>query len=118
MGEKAYITDDAQFDLMFRLNVSTLRNSIKAAVPLMQKQGRGSIVNIGALGALSGQADMSAYCASKSTVMRLTESLSEELKAGGHQRQCGITQHHRHAAKPRGDAGCRFQRVGIAGETG
>ncbi len=83
MGEKAYDTSDEQFDLMFKVNVTTLRNTIKAAVPAMRLQQRGTIVNIGALGAVAGQADMGAYCAAKSTVMRLTESLSEELKADG-----------------------------------
>jgi NAD(P)-dependent dehydrogenase (short-subunit alcohol dehydrogenase family) len=52
-------------------------------VPKLRERDHASIVNIGALGALSGQAAMSAYCAAKSTVMRLTESLSEELKSDG-----------------------------------
>ena len=83
MGEKAFDASDEQFDLMFKINVTTLRNAVKSAVPAMRSQQRGAIVNIGALGALTGQADISAYCAAKSTVMRLTESLSEELKADG-----------------------------------
>jgi NAD(P)-dependent dehydrogenase (short-subunit alcohol dehydrogenase family) len=83
MGLSAYDLDDNQWDHMFRLNVHTLRNAVKAVVPRMRAQGRGAIVNIGAFGALQGSADMSAYCASKSTVMRLTESLSEELKGDG-----------------------------------
>ena len=80
MGNEAYSADDTQWNLMFKLNVETLRNAVKAAVPALKANKGGAIVNIGALGALSGQGTMSAYCASKSTVMRLTESLSEELK--------------------------------------
>lgn len=83
MGEPAHGADDAQWDRMFALNVATLRNTVKAAVPLMLANGGGSIVNIGAYGAREGQGDMSAYCASKSVVMRLTESLANELRDKG-----------------------------------
>ncbi|MEH6609061.1 MAG: SDR family NAD(P)-dependent oxidoreductase [Halioglobus sp.] len=82
MGISASDPSDEQWELMFKLNVTTLRNAIRAAVPAIT-EARGAIVNVGALGALSGAADMSAYCSAKSTVMRLTESLSEELKSEG-----------------------------------
>ena len=49
----------------------------------MLANGEGRIVNVGALSAREGQAQMSAYCAAKSTVMRLTESLSKELRHKG-----------------------------------
>lgn len=83
MGDTVYAEDDTQWDAMFTINVNTLRNTIKAVVPGMLERGHGAIVNIGAYGALSGNGNLSAYCASKSTVMRLTESLSEELKMKG-----------------------------------
>lgn len=82
-GTEAFATDNEQWDLMFRINVETARNAIIAATPLLKENRRGRIVNIGALSALSGQGQMSAYCCAKSTVMRLTESLSEELKHSG-----------------------------------
>ena len=83
MGTPASEPDDEQWNWMFRINVDTLRNAVMAAVPALAKRDHAAIVNIGALGALSGQGAMSAYCAAKSTVMRLTESLSEELKSDG-----------------------------------
>ncbi len=83
MGVPTHAEDDAQWDEMFKLNVSTLRNVLKAVVPVLQKQGHGKIVNVGAMGALQGNAMMSAYSASKSVVMRLTESLSGELREQG-----------------------------------
>ena len=83
MGDTAYDTNSEQWDKMFRINVDTLRNATMAAVPKLSARGGGAIVNIGALGALSGQADMSAYCCAKSSVMKLTESLSEELRHKG-----------------------------------
>ncbi|MCB1847845.1 MAG: SDR family NAD(P)-dependent oxidoreductase [Halieaceae bacterium] len=83
MGDTAYDGDSGQWDKMFRLNVDTLRNATMAAVPKLLARGGGAIINIGALGALSGQAAMSAYCCAKSSVMKLTESLSEELRHQG-----------------------------------
>lgn len=83
MGMDAADPSDEQWEWMFKINVNTLRNAVKASVPVFKDQERGKIVNIGALGALSGQAAMSAYCCAKSSVMRLTESLSEELKGSG-----------------------------------
>ena len=83
MGVSASDPSDAQWELMFRLNVTTVRNATRAAVPALRATTKAAIVNVGALGALSGAADMSAYCCAKSTVMRLTESFSEELKNEG-----------------------------------
>jgi len=83
MGTGASEDDDSQWQSMFELNVDTMRNATIAAVPLLKANQRSSIVNIGAFGALSGAAAMSAYCCAKGSVMKLTESLSEELKADG-----------------------------------
>ncbi len=83
MGDDAFDPASEQWDRMFRINVETMRNATMGAVPLLLAGGGGAIVNIGALGALSGQAAMSAYCCAKSSVMRLTESLSEELRHQG-----------------------------------
>lgn len=83
MGPAVHETGDDDWDRMFGLNVTTLRNTVAATVPGMLERGRGSIVNVGALGAREGQAAMGAYCAAKSAVMRLTESLSAELRAEG-----------------------------------
>ncbi len=83
MGDDAYDPDSDQWNRMFQINVDTVRNATMGAVPLMLAEGGGAIVNIGALGALSGQGAMSAYCCAKSSVMKLTESLSEELRHRG-----------------------------------
>lgn len=83
MGTSAYAAANDEWERMFRLNVDTMRNATRAAVPMMLRRGHGSIVNVGALSAREGQAGMSAYCAAKSTVMRLTESLARELRGHG-----------------------------------
>ncbi len=83
MGPSVHETTLEQWQHMTRMNVDTARNMIAAVVPGMLSHGRGSIVNVGALSAREGQANMGAYCVAKSTVMRLTESLSKELRAKG-----------------------------------
>ncbi len=83
MGPTVFATDDELWDNMFNINVTTLRTVLNTAVPALLARGRGSVVNIGALGALQGLGHMAAYTSAKSTVMRLTEALSEEVKSQG-----------------------------------
>lgn len=83
MGTSGYDADTSEWDKMFRMNVTTLQNAVRGVVPGMIANGGGKIVTVGALSALKGAAGMTAYIASKSAVMRLTESLSAELKGHG-----------------------------------
>ena len=83
MGPKVHEITDAHWDAMFAINVTTLRNMLRAALPHLLERGRGSIVNVGALGALQGLAAMGAYTAAKSVVMRLTEAAAEEARHQG-----------------------------------
>jgi NAD(P)-dependent dehydrogenase (short-subunit alcohol dehydrogenase family) len=83
MGPAVHETDDALWTRMQRMNVDTMRNMTAAVVPGMIARGSGAIVNVGALAAREGQANMGAYIAAKSTVMRLTESLGKELREHG-----------------------------------
>jgi NAD(P)-dependent dehydrogenase (short-subunit alcohol dehydrogenase family) len=83
MGEDVHATSDATWKRMWDLNVATMVNASHALVPAMLARGRGAIVNVGAYGALKGGARMGAYAASKSAVMRLTESMSAELRDRG-----------------------------------
>ena len=83
MGPTVHEVSDKDWDFLFNINVNTMRNVVSAVVPKMIEQQGGAIVNVGALGAIKGAGNMGAYCASKSVVMRLTESLSEELKHKG-----------------------------------
>jgi len=83
MGPTVYEASDDEWDHLFNMNVKTMHNVVRAAVPRMLSAGGGSIVNVGAIGALKGAPNMSTYVASKAAVMRMTESLSEEVKAEG-----------------------------------
>lgn len=75
--------DPAQWAFMLEVNLLTTLNMCRAVVPSMRAAGRGSIVNTAAGAALKAPKGMSAYAASKSAVLRLSESLADELKGDG-----------------------------------
>ncbi|WP_426168904.1 SDR family NAD(P)-dependent oxidoreductase [Pseudoduganella sp. R-34] len=75
--------DIATWDRMYAMNVRTTLLASQAALPHLLRQGRGRIVNIGAMAAGRAQAGMGAYAAAKSGVARLTEAMAEELLARG-----------------------------------
>ena len=62
LGLESWESSDEEWELMFKLNVATMRNAIKATVPQMLEKQGGSIVNVGAYGAREGQGLMGAYC--------------------------------------------------------
>lgn len=80
MGEAVHETTDATWDFLFDINARTLLNLAREAVPQMIAQGSGKIICVGAFAAQKGAAHMGAYGASKSSVMRLSEAMSAELK--------------------------------------
>jgi NAD(P)-dependent dehydrogenase (short-subunit alcohol dehydrogenase family) len=83
MGQPIHETSDDTWDLMLGLNARSVLNCARAVVPGMLAAGGGKIVNVGAIAALSGKANMGAYIASKSAVIRLTESMAAELREEG-----------------------------------
>jgi NAD(P)-dependent dehydrogenase (short-subunit alcohol dehydrogenase family) len=83
MGQPVHETPEDTWDLMLGLNAKSVINCARAVVPGMLAAGHGKIVNIAALAGLSGKANMGAYSASKSAVIRLTESMSAELRDKG-----------------------------------
>ena len=80
MGQTVHETSDSAWDVMQDINVLTLRNTARAVVPQMLRQGGGKIVNVGAYSAQRGLAGMGAYIAAKSEVLRITEAMSAELR--------------------------------------
>jgi NAD(P)-dependent dehydrogenase (short-subunit alcohol dehydrogenase family) len=88
MGPAVHETSDALWNSMMEINVRTLLGIVRRVVPVMLKAGKGQIVNVGAGSALSGKPNMGAYCASKSAVIRLTESMSAELREKGIRVNC------------------------------
>jgi NAD(P)-dependent dehydrogenase (short-subunit alcohol dehydrogenase family) len=80
MGPTVHETSPTLWKSMFDLNALTLLNTVGAVVPKMLASGGGKIVNVGAMGGVTGRPNMGAYSASKSVVIRLTESMSAELR--------------------------------------
>lgn len=83
MGETVHETSAQTWDFLMDLNARTLVNVASAVVPAMCELRRGRIVTVGAAAAAKGVAQMGAYCASKSALIRLTEAMSAELKDQG-----------------------------------
>ncbi len=83
MGQAVHETSDETWDFMMGLNARSVLNMARAVVPHMLARGRGRIVNIGAGAGQHGVGLLGAYSASKSVVIRLTESMSAELKDRG-----------------------------------
>src|SRR4051794_23312551 len=80
MGELVHETSDANWNFLFDINSRTVLNAVRAVVPHMLTAGGGKIVNIGAFAAQRGAAQMGAYTASKSVVIRMTEAMAAELR--------------------------------------
>lgn len=80
MGKPLHETTDADWDFLFDANAKTVLNTCRAVVPSMIANGGGKIVNVGAYAALKGAAQMGAYVASKSAVIRITETMAAELR--------------------------------------
>ncbi|MBE2196303.1 MAG: SDR family NAD(P)-dependent oxidoreductase [Anaerolinea sp.] len=69
------------WDYLMDLNGKSAYLLSAAVTPVMIGGGRGGrIVNVGSRAALSGVAGIAIYSASKSSVLRLTEAMAEELK--------------------------------------
>ncbi len=68
------------WDFLYSVNLKTVANMCRAALPVLNRTGAGRIVNVGANAAQHATLGMGAYAASKSAVHRLTEALADELK--------------------------------------
>jgi NAD(P)-dependent dehydrogenase (short-subunit alcohol dehydrogenase family) len=83
MGAAVHETSDADWNFLFDINARTLLHAVRAVVPRMLRAGGGKVVNVGAFAAQKGVAQMAAYVASKSAVIRLTEAMAGELREKG-----------------------------------
>jgi NAD(P)-dependent dehydrogenase (short-subunit alcohol dehydrogenase family) len=80
MGSPIHETKDADWDFLFDVNAKSVLHTARAVVPAMLEAGGGKIVNVGAYAAQKGAAAMGAYVASKSAVIRITETMAAELR--------------------------------------
>jgi len=80
MGSAVHETSDKDWNFLLDVNARTVLNTSRAVVPAMLKAGGGKIVNVGAFAAQKGVAQMGAYVAAKSAVIRLTETMAVGLR--------------------------------------
>ena len=111
MGKLAETSLD-QWDAMFSLNVKTTWNIYRAAAPVLKAAGGGSLVGIGSVAGLHGSSQMAPYAATKSAVLRLTESLADELRPDRIRGQRRPAHHDRYATKSCCDAQRRHHPLG------
>ncbi|MFZ0546295.1 MAG: SDR family NAD(P)-dependent oxidoreductase [Candidatus Promineifilaceae bacterium] len=78
------------WNFMFDINARSVLHASQAVIPQMLRQQRGKIISFGAKSALSSGAKNVAHGASKAAVLRLTESMSAELKTEGINVNCII----------------------------
>ncbi len=76
---------EEDFDAVMSTNVKGAFLCSRAALPLFNKVGGGSIVNVSSIWGIQGASCESVYSASKHAVIGLTQSLAAELSG------CGIT---------------------------
>jgi NAD(P)-dependent dehydrogenase (short-subunit alcohol dehydrogenase family) len=75
-------------DAMLRSNLCTAFAVAHAALPVMLERGRGSLTFVAARAGLTGRPGLAAYCAAKSGVIRLMESLAGETAGSGVRVNC------------------------------
>ena len=76
-------TEWTAFEKMLLLNLKVAHATSRAVLPHLRAAGGGHIVHVASLAALSGNAGESAYAASKAALVRLCESLANEVKLEG-----------------------------------
>ena len=76
------------WDLVMTVNVKSVFNHVKAIQPYFLKQRKGSIINIGSIVGISGNAGQANYSASKAAIIGLSKSIAKEL--GSRNIRCNV----------------------------
>jgi NAD(P)-dependent dehydrogenase (short-subunit alcohol dehydrogenase family) len=82
-GAKLWETDGSTLARMLALNLMSGYNAARAVLPVMLKQGRGSIINIAARAAIDPPGGAAEYAASKAAALALMQSLSADVVGSG-----------------------------------
>jgi NAD(P)-dependent dehydrogenase (short-subunit alcohol dehydrogenase family) len=82
-GGTVLTTDPADWDAVFRTNVGGTWLWARAAVPQMQRQGRGSIITLASQLAIAGGKGNSAYIAAKGAIISLTRTMAVDFATDG-----------------------------------
>ncbi|KRT70021.1 MAG: short-chain dehydrogenase/reductase SDR [candidate division NC10 bacterium CSP1-5] len=76
-------TSPEDMEMILRVNFLGAFYGIRAALPIMRRQGSGHIINVSSIVGKRGIPLSGAYCASKFALIGLSESLRLELKGSG-----------------------------------
>jgi 3-oxoacyl-[acyl-carrier protein] reductase len=76
-------TSEREWDEILDTNLKGTFLLIREVVPVMKKQGSGVIINISSALGVEGEANFSAYCASKFGVIGLTQVVADETRETG-----------------------------------
>ncbi|HEX3727060.1 MAG TPA: SDR family NAD(P)-dependent oxidoreductase [Pirellulales bacterium] len=83
-----------EWDRLLAVNVKSIFLAVKYAMPLLRKNSRSYVVNIGSISSFVGQGLTPAYSASKGAVLQLSRSIALDYAADGLRSNCicpGIT---------------------------
>jgi 3-oxoacyl-[acyl-carrier protein] reductase len=70
---------EEEFDRVYAINVKSIFHMVRAVVPLLSRQGGGSIINIGSTAGIRPRPGLTWYNASKGAVNLVSKSLAVEL---------------------------------------
>lgn len=83
------VSNEEEFDHAIDLNIKSMYRTIKAVIPLMQKKGSGSIINIGSVvSSVIGAPNRCIYGLSKAAVIGLTKSVAVDFVKEGIRCNC------------------------------
>ena len=71
------------WDKILHMNLTSVFNCCKLAIPYMVHQKQGKIINISSVSGVLGNAGQANYCAAKAGVIGLTKSAAKELASRG-----------------------------------
>lgn len=76
LAKKVTDTTEVEWDRLMNVNLKGVFLCSKAAIPRMQRNGGGVIVNVASELGLVGGSEIAAYCASKGGVVQLTKAMA------------------------------------------
>ena len=83
------VSKEEEFDHAIDLNIKSMYTTIKAVIPIMQKKGSGSIINIGSVvSSVIGAPNRCIYGLSKAAVIGLTKSVAVDFVKEGIRCNC------------------------------
>ena len=82
-GQSLAETDDAAFQQMLDLNLNSVFQMLRAAIPHLRQTGHGRVIAIGSRAAVEPGAGIGAYSASKAVMVSLIQTAALENKDAG-----------------------------------